>query len=133
MEKQINLTNSQPKLFSIYHCDGNDRQETYRFKAYDINDVVQYIKKNFFEFDEKFTESDLYVDWQDEDLVYIIWDNCGGCESVNVDVDSCDVCVWSQSSFEISEITEPEESDFQFITVEGTNNYVDLTCGSKNR
>ena len=134
MSKQINLTNSQPKLFSIYHCDGNDRQETYRFKAYDINDVVQYIKKNFFRFDEKFTESDLYVDWQGENCVYIIWDNCGGCEyEPENDEDSCDGCEQSQSSFEVSEITEPEESDFEFITIEGTNNYVDLTCSSKNR
>ena len=126
MQKQTNLTNSQPNLYRVFNGDGNDRQETYRFKAYDINDVVEYIKKQFFNFDKDFTIDDLDIDWQGEDIVYISWDSgCIDCEEK--DSESCDFCEISSSYFEVFKEENTEPNEFSFNTIEGTNNYVDLT------
>lgn len=122
------------KLFSIYHSDGNDRQETYRFRAYDAQDIVNYITANWFIPD---FQTELETDWQDENNVFIMWSNCDkdNCaEANNVEVDSeeeqmdlCAFCEVGQSSFEVSLIDNPEESDYKFITIEGANNFIDLT------
>lgn len=121
------------KLFSIYHSDGNDRQETYRFKAFDASDVVDYIVKEWFKPD--FQDS-LETDWQDENNAFITWSNCdkADCaESNNVELDSeaqmdlCEFCEVGNSYFEVSEYEQPTQKDFKFNTIEGTNNFIDLT------
>ena len=130
--EQKTLDNKTPKLFQVYNGDGNDRQETFRFKAFDAQDVVDYIMKNWFKYDEKFTKDDLNVDWQGEDSVYITWSNCDAenCEEKqNADDDefACDFCEVGESYFEVQLMEQPEPNDFKFNTIEGTNNYVDLT------
>jgi hypothetical protein len=122
--KQKNLTESNPKLFRVFNGDGNDRQETFRFKAFEINDVVEYIKKEFFV--PEFDKSKIEFDWQDENMVYILWDNCFECED-NEDSENCEECEQGQNYFEIFLEEKPEPSDFSFNTIEGTNNFVDLT------
>lgn len=126
------------KLFSIYHSDGNDRQETYRFLAYDIEHVVDYIVKEWFK--PEFQES-VEIDYQSEDNAYIMWSSCDqqNCsEANNVEVDSeeqmdlCGFCEIGNSSFEVLLLENPEESDYKFITIEGLNNFIDLTGETKN-
>jgi hypothetical protein len=127
--KQKNLTDSNPKLFRVFNGDGNDRQETYRFKAFDINDVVEYIKKEFFVPD--FDRSNLEIDWQGEDMVYIMWNEGGDCESCcdngdDCEFDYCDENI-TQNYFEVFLEENAEPLEFSFNTIEGTNNFVDLT------
>ena len=126
------------KLFSIYHSDGNDRQETHRFKAYDIEHVVDYIIKEWFK--PEFQES-VEIDYQSEDNAYIMWsscdkDNCAEANNVEVDseeqTDLCEFCEIGNSSFEVLLLENPEDSDYKFITIEGLNNFIDLTGETKN-
>lgn len=115
------------KLFSIYHSDGNDRQETFRFKAYDIENVVDYITANWFI--PEFQES-VEIDYQNEDNAYIMWSICD--EQDCGEADLCEFCEIGNSSFEILLLENPEESDYKFITIEGLNNFIDLTGETKN-
>jgi hypothetical protein len=108
-------------------------KKPYRFKAYNASDVVDYIIKDWFK--PEFQDT-LETDWQDENNAFIIWSNCDKddcAEANNVEVDSeeqtdmCQFCDVGQSSFEVSEIEQPDSEDYKFNTIEGTNNIIDLT------
>ena len=117
-------------LFAIYHFDYNDRDEIARFKAKTFEDVQAYLLKNFIKEgqQDKIGETDFGLEW-DENYP----DECRKQRAIDEDKEldedenPCDMCDGCTAGFEIDEIEEPEDDEFEFRTIYGTNEYYDLT------
>jgi len=140
-------------LFRVWYDDSNDRDEIARFKADDFDEVQEYLLKNFIKEDqqEKVEETDFGLEWNqfepdecieqhkaDKDCDACIFGPHHGlrckdsnleCEAFEYDEDynPCDMCDGCSAGFEIEEVEEPTEDEFEFKTIQGTNDYYDLT------
>lgn len=113
-------------LYRIWYGDSNDRQEIGRAQAYDIDDVVKYVKTQYLKPNVEFYD----IDYQGDDLVYLMIDMCKDCEvKANPEdyrpegVDPCEDCEIS----EYIEIHQDNDTDPEFKTIFGVNEYADLT------
>jgi len=133
-----------PKLYSLFSGDSNDRQEFYRVKAYDLDQIIAWIKlesNNEILNHETYSNDQLIqeIDYQDTDLVYIMINNCLECDNFNTKTNKprrstkCEYCESSTSYIEIHEIENPQPGDYSFKVIYpyGQNNYIDLTKGDQ--
>ena len=141
------------KLYSVFYGDGNNRQETYRIKAEDIDQALEWIQSkdgllnlNDYTVDQLITD----IDYSDTDQAYIMLNACLSCpyndktdkekqrifkelngEKIKLnEIDTiCEYCENGSEYFEVTLIEEPEEQDFSFRVIYpyGQNNYIDLT------
>ena len=132
------------KLYSLYSGDSNDRQEFYRVKAQDIDQIITWIKiesNNEILNHETYSNDQLIqdIDYQDSDLVYLMLNACLQCENYNTKAmkprrsNECEYCEQSTSYIEIHEIENPQPGDYSFKVIYpyGQNNYIDLTKGDQ--
>lgn len=113
-------------LYRIWYGDSNDRQEIGRAQAYDIDAVIEYVKTQYLKPNVEFYD----IDYQGDDLVYLMIDMCKDCivkanpgDYVPEGCDPCEDC-------EISEWIQIElnnDIDPEFKTIFGVNEYADLT------
>ena len=135
------MTTELGKLYRIWSGDNNDRQECYRVKALNIDEVSEWIlnpnnneilNHKDFNNDQLFNE----IDYADIDLTYILLNNCLECENYNIKkgkprkTSKCEYCEIN-SYIEISIFDDPDQSDFGFKVIYpfGQDNYIDLTQG----
>ena len=141
------------KLFSVFYGDGNNRQETYRIKAEDIDQALEWIQSkdgllnlNDYTLDQLIED----IDYTDNDHAYIMLNNCLTCpyndksdkekqqifkelngEKIKLkDIDTiCEYCENGSEYFEVTLIEDPKDEDYSFKVIYpyGQNNYIDLT------
>lgn len=129
-----------PKLYRLWSGDSNDRNEFYRVKAHDIDQVIDWIKlesNNEILNHETFNNDQLIheIDYQDSDLTYIMLNNCLQCDNYNVKKmkprrsTKCEYCELCSAYIEINETPNPQPGDFSFKVIYpiGQDNYIDLT------
>ena len=140
-------------LFRIWNYDFNDRCEIARFKADDFDEVQEYLLKNFIweESQERVEKTDFGLEWneftkeecieqhaEDKDCDACIYGPNHGlrCKESNLecvafeldpDYDPCNMCDGCITGFEIEEVEDPTDDEFEFKTIYGTNEYYDLT------
>lgn len=116
-----------PKLFKIIESDGNVRDTYAHVKAQDIDVVIDWLKTNYFKPEALDV---IEIDIQSDSDAFIMWSDpaCADCED-NATCDQTDdaPCVESLHYLEITEINNPEKSDFEYKTIYGTNEHYDLT------
>lgn len=112
------------KLFRIWYSDSNNRSEYARAKANDIEEVIEWLQKDFFKPEaleilniDINSDTQAFIDWQEEPEE--------DQELTEEELDAYDGGI--TYSLEIVEIEEPEPEDFEFKTIYGTNDYYDLT------
>jgi len=118
-------------LFRVWYFDSNDREEIARFKADDFEDVQDYLLKHFIKEgkQEEIEETDFGLMWnQFEPDECIEQHRADGVEEArDEDYNPCDMCDGCEAGFSIEEIEDPTEDEFEFKTIQGTNDYYDLT------
>lgn len=116
---------TKPKLYRIWYSDGNNRDELFRAKAHDIENVVEFIKSDILKPESL---ENLDVDLSNEYFAVIYLDSCIECEfstnnERNEDNEECEFCEQSETiTIELDNEIEPE-----LKTIYGTNDYYDLT------
>ena len=105
------------KLYRIWFGTSDNRSELGRATADDIDQVIDLVKKEYLKPDTEFYD----IDYQGDDQVYLMINLCNDCEYQ--DTDYCENCEQS----EYVEIIEDNETDPEFKTIFGTNEYYDLT------
>jgi len=104
-------------LFRVYWGTSNNRSEFARVKANDIEDVIEFAKKEFLKPDTEFYDID-----GESDHIYMMIDLCTNCTDQSEE--NCDFCEQSEY-IEIEEDTYGYEPKFE--TIWGTNEFYDLT------
>ena len=107
------------KLFRIVQSDGNNRNTYAHVKAYDIQDVIDWLHQTYFKA-EALNLLDTTIE-SDTDA-FISWTECGDCTKKE-----CDFCEVPICYLEITQIINPDSGDYQYKTIYGTNQYYDLT------
>ena len=111
-------------LYRIWMGDSNDRSEIGRAKAYDIDDVIDLVKKEYLKPEVEFYD----IDYQGDNEVFLMIDMCKDCEVKANPEDyipkGCDPCEDCEIS-EYIEIQQDTDSSFRLIT--GENLFYDLT------
>ena len=118
-------------LFRVWSWDQNDRCEIARFKADTFDEVQAYLLEHFIKEEgrDDVEETEHGLEWSESTPEECI-EQRKADEVEDADeedyspCDSCDGCV---AGFEIEEIEEPEADEFEFKTIQGTNEYYDLT------
>lgn len=108
-------------LYRVWHGTNNDRGEIARFRANDIDAVVDYVKKHFMK-----PGTEIHLEDGDDQHIYLIINSCKGCEfeiSDNEDNEACQYCEIS----EYVEIVEDDNIEPDFKLIFGTNEFYDLT------
>ena len=120
-------------LYRIYYLDGNDRSEMGRVTAYNIDDAIEHVKKEYL-------KPSTVVDMEDgdEEHIYLMLDVCTSCEIKKNPLDYLDPEDINDPDFDICqdcnqnetiEIFQDNDADpsFKVIYPYGQNNYTDLT------
>ena len=109
----------ESKLFRIVQSDGNDRDTYAHAKAYDIQDIIDWLHQTYFQTE---TLNLLDTTIESDTNAYISWTECGDCTKKE-----CDFCEVPLCYLEITQIMNPDPQDYEYKTIYGTNQYYDLT------
>lgn len=112
---------TESHLYRVWHGTNNNRGEIARFRANDIDDVVNYVKEHFM---KKGTEIEL--EDGDESQIYLIINSCKGCDfEISKDMEE-EVCTHCETSEHVEIVLDDDiEADFKLIM--GNNEFYDLT------
>jgi len=113
-------------LYRIWWGTSNNRSEFAHIKANDIDKVIDFVKSEFLEPDTEFYSED-----GDSEHLYLMIDLCKDCDKeelrrlndIESDYDLCESCEMS----EYIEILEDNDTEEDFKTIMGTNEFYDLT------
>jgi len=127
-------------LYRIWYSDGNDRSELGRVTAQDIDQAIEYAKKEYLAKDTEIHSEDGDPDFS----VYLMLNVCKGCEyedclqcdpviEMDINREACRLCNKYEMTpcedcerSEYLEIQLDNDSDPEYKTIYGTNEYANL-------
>ena len=111
---------SESHLYRVWHGDENNRSELARFRAVDIDKVIDYVKANLLK-----PNSEIELEDGDDEHLYLIFNPCQFCEYFGTEDDE-EICEGCESS-EYIEIELDDDIEPDLRTIYGTTEFYDLT------
>ena len=119
-------------LYRIFYSDGNDRDELGRVNAENIDKAIEYALTQYFKPDLEYDD-----DAGDNEHLYLRINSCKYCDKTeiaeinDIDIDDIDsICEFCEVS-EYIEIMLDNDSDHEYKTIFGVNEYADLSTDTR--